>query len=247
MILRRLAESIRSQDWFVVIIEILIVVVGIFLGLQVDDWNQHRKDRADERVFIQRLHNDLLLADELSSRVRERRLARHQFVIDANAVLFGTAGRDQLTRDECSTLGSASYYNINVSGFSSLEELMGTGRLGIISDVGLRTALVELQQTRLALINMVNLQTISSDFGNIPTLFPELIQIEAFLDPEDGEIRSHHHCDLEAMRSNQAFLNQWSANADGYDAYIKDGLKPWLDKFDEVHRLVDEKLGLTHS
>ena len=53
MILRKLAESIRSQDWFVVIIEILIVVVGIFLGLQVDDWNQQRKDRADEQVFLE--------------------------------------------------------------------------------------------------------------------------------------------------------------------------------------------------
>ncbi|MFT4630918.1 MAG: hypothetical protein ACI8PV_002051, partial [Dinoroseobacter sp.] len=39
MIIRRLTESIKQQDWFVATIEIMIVVVGIFIGLQVDDWN----------------------------------------------------------------------------------------------------------------------------------------------------------------------------------------------------------------
>jgi hypothetical protein len=37
MILRKLAESIRQQNWFTVLVEILIVVIGIFVGLQVDD------------------------------------------------------------------------------------------------------------------------------------------------------------------------------------------------------------------
>ena len=42
MILRRLAEAIQQQNWFVVLLEVMIVVVGIFIGLQVDDWNQER-------------------------------------------------------------------------------------------------------------------------------------------------------------------------------------------------------------
>jgi len=37
MLLRRLAEALSQQNWFVVIIEGLVVVVGIFIGLQVDD------------------------------------------------------------------------------------------------------------------------------------------------------------------------------------------------------------------
>ena len=40
MILRRLAEGIREQNWFTVVLEVLIVVVGIFIGLQVDDRNK---------------------------------------------------------------------------------------------------------------------------------------------------------------------------------------------------------------
>ena len=45
MILQRLATAIRKQDWFTVIIETLIVVFGVFIGLQVNNWNEARKDR----------------------------------------------------------------------------------------------------------------------------------------------------------------------------------------------------------
>ena len=45
MILRTLADALREQNWFTVALEVLIVVVGIFIGLQVDDWNSARIDR----------------------------------------------------------------------------------------------------------------------------------------------------------------------------------------------------------
>jgi hypothetical protein len=46
MILRRLATSIRKQDWFTVATETLIVVFGVFIGLEVNNWNQARADGA---------------------------------------------------------------------------------------------------------------------------------------------------------------------------------------------------------
>ena len=39
MILRKLAAAMKEQNWVTVVLEILIVVVGIFVGLQVDGWN----------------------------------------------------------------------------------------------------------------------------------------------------------------------------------------------------------------
>ena len=63
MILRRMADGIRQQDWFTVIVEVLVVVVGIFLGLQVDDWNQARENRHAEQEFLNRLHEDVLNAE----------------------------------------------------------------------------------------------------------------------------------------------------------------------------------------
>ena len=148
MILRRLGEAIAEQNWFVVIIEILIVVVGIFIGLQVDGWNEARKDRSDERKYLQQLHTDVLLVEELSSRVRRRRLDRLETVSAASDVLFDRVDRDTLTEEECITIASANFFNISAQGLPSLEELIGTGRLGIIQDTKLRSALVGLQQTR---------------------------------------------------------------------------------------------------
>ena len=248
MILRKLAESIRSQDWFVVIIEILIVVVGIFLGLQVDDWNQQRKDRADEQVFLERLHRDLELADEMSARVRERRLGRLQDAIEASDVLFNRTPRDHLTDDECLAVASATFFNINVAHPASIEELTGTGRLHIIEDRELRQALIELRQASDALSYMVSLQTSQHAFTHLPTAFPDLIRGESFIDEKRAaEVRTRYDCNLSGMRASNIFMNQWSANLDGYDAYVRDGLRPWLDAQDRVHSLVDAALNISHS
>ncbi|MBD3668778.1 MAG: hypothetical protein HUJ16_12490, partial [Kangiella sp.] len=58
MILRRLSEGFRRQDWFVVGVEILTVVIGIFIGLQVDDWNEQRLERAHEQVVQERIFEE---------------------------------------------------------------------------------------------------------------------------------------------------------------------------------------------
>jgi len=70
MILRRMAQGIKNQDWFIVVIEIFVVVIGIYLGLQVDDWNKARQDRQVEQLYLQELLEDFqsdreVLADRM--------------------------------------------------------------------------------------------------------------------------------------------------------------------------------------
>src|SRR6185437_3524936 len=62
MILRRLTANFRRQDWTAVVVELLIVVLGVFIGLQVNNWNEARIDRALEQQYIQRLHDDFALS-----------------------------------------------------------------------------------------------------------------------------------------------------------------------------------------
>ena len=76
MILRRVIAHFRKQEWTAIAIDLVIVVVGVFIGLQVANWNAARQARADERVFIQRLHDDVVQAEAKSARLRERRLRR---------------------------------------------------------------------------------------------------------------------------------------------------------------------------
>ena len=195
MIIRRLGEAVARQDWFVVLIELIVLVVGIFIGLQVDDWNQARKDRADEQRFLVALHEDILLAEKLSGRVRERRLESASTNLSANEVLFERAGRDTLTEAECRTLGSANYFNISMTGLPAFEELIATGRLGIIRDSALRGALIALKQTQTSLETMIALQSGQSSFSHLPTRFPELIQTAAYFDVDEGEVRNRMECD----------------------------------------------------
>jgi hypothetical protein len=246
MFLRRLTEAITGQNWFTVVIEIGIVVVGIFIGLQVDDWNETRKARNDEQAFLAQLHEDLLGAEELSSRVRERRLQRLASLIDAANVVFGRADRDELTNEECVSIAASTYFNINVTGLPSYTELAETGRLGIIRDDQLRSELVALDQTRQALAALIMVQVGATNGENIGLAFPELIQMETRYEPDRGEVGSLHRCDLAGMRNSQAFLNMLSVNSDRYDAYVRDGLAPWVEQFDRVHQLVDKSLDIRH-
>ena len=49
-----------------------------------------------------------------------------------------------------------------------------------------------------------------------------------------------------AMRASRPFLNQFAVNADGFDAFIRDGLAPWSTQFLKVHELLDATLGIEH-
>ncbi len=60
MIIKRLATGIKNQDWFVVIVEVMIVVVGIFIGLQVDDWNEGLQKQAEIDLKLERIKQDAL-------------------------------------------------------------------------------------------------------------------------------------------------------------------------------------------
>lgn len=59
MILRRLATSIRKQDWIAVIIETLIVVFGVYLGVMLGNLNG---DRQQRQLYEQSLERALVEA-----------------------------------------------------------------------------------------------------------------------------------------------------------------------------------------
>lgn len=59
MIFRRLASAFRRHDWSAIAIEILIVVIGIFLGLQATSWNEARQFRKQESVYLGKIQDDL--------------------------------------------------------------------------------------------------------------------------------------------------------------------------------------------
>ena len=247
MIIKRLAAAMRRQEWFTVVLETIVVVIGIFIGLQADDWNSARQDRQDEQEFMWRLHSDMMLAEKLTVRLRDRRLDQVGALVTAGDVFFERTDRDELSEKECTSIGASNLFNINAPSIPAFDELIGIGRLGIIRDVELRGALVSLEQTRRALSALISIQSGQSTFTHLPSRFPDLLRMVTYVEPGSNEIRIHFTCDLAGMKSNQQFLNQWAVNADGYDAFVRDGLAPWVAQFEKVHELVDAAIGVDHG
>ncbi|MEO8455863.1 MAG: hypothetical protein ABI454_11965 [Sphingomicrobium sp.] len=94
MIYKRVAARLRAQDWVAITIELGIVVVGVFLGTQANNWNQSRLNRvaADEfrREIIDDLENneaDLKTRAAYYRSVRTHAVAAHAALEAANTRL----------------------------------------------------------------------------------------------------------------------------------------------------------------
>ena len=59
MFLRKIVQHLRDQNWTAIGIDLLIVILGVFLGAQASNWNEERQVREGERVFLQRVRTEM--------------------------------------------------------------------------------------------------------------------------------------------------------------------------------------------
>lgn len=59
MILRRLTAKLRTQNWTAIAIDLLIVIIGVFLGVQASNWNQARLEQRETRQLLHQLSPEL--------------------------------------------------------------------------------------------------------------------------------------------------------------------------------------------
>lgn len=76
MILRRITEHVKDQNWFAVGLDFFIVVVGVFIGIQVSNWNNVRQDTEIERDTLIRLYQDI--DESIAGQVRDLRFLEQQ-------------------------------------------------------------------------------------------------------------------------------------------------------------------------
>lgn len=60
MLLRRVTQHFVEQNWFAVFLDFLIVVFGVFIGIQVANWNESRIEREREKTLMLTLREDIL-------------------------------------------------------------------------------------------------------------------------------------------------------------------------------------------
>ena len=58
-ILARLLRSFREHDWFTALVELLLLIIGIFVGFQLDRWNDGRLDQIKADEYREQLVADL--------------------------------------------------------------------------------------------------------------------------------------------------------------------------------------------
>ena len=148
MIHRRIAEAFRGQDWFTVFVETMIVVLGVFLGLQVNNWNAARGDRAKEAFAIAALRSDFqALEFSVSHGVCFHRRALDGLQVIAEAL---NAGRLESEFKERFENGLRFGYLNSASKKASgvLNELLSSGSMGLLGDPALRAALIDYEGFR---------------------------------------------------------------------------------------------------
>lgn len=74
MILRRLRTHVEAENWLAVAIDFVIVVIGVFIGIQVANWNEARKDmealsQAEDALRSELVWNYLVAQERLSLKI----------------------------------------------------------------------------------------------------------------------------------------------------------------------------------
>jgi len=90
MILRRVVEHAKTQNWFAVTLDLLIVIVGVFIGIEAAGWNQDRQDRQEERRYYVQLLLDLRKDLDAFARAGER---ADRYDEDAQTVIDRLGGK----------------------------------------------------------------------------------------------------------------------------------------------------------
>jgi hypothetical protein len=146
-VLRRIAADLRQQHWTGVAIELLIVVLGVFIGLQAANWNEARKERALARQYLERLREDFVLSSEGA----QSNIDAMQAQASKAAWMLKRLRSCHLDDDaENAEFASALYVMGRLEPPTmvrgTIDELHSTGRIGIIGNVGLRKALSDVTQ-----------------------------------------------------------------------------------------------------
>lgn len=140
--IRRFVVALRQQDWLTVFIELVVVVLGIFLALQADSWNDARLDREKEADYLVRIHealqNDLAGYDRCLL-IADSRRGYGELILAAIDDPDIAARQPGQFFNAVRTAGWSFFPMVDRVAF---EELKFNGELGILSDIDFRTKLV---------------------------------------------------------------------------------------------------------
>ncbi len=136
MLLRRVIAHVRKQEWTAIGIDLVIVVVGVVIGIQVSNWNEARVTEQQAAIFTAHLREDLREEDW-----GYQLLVQYHLEVLANAerAVAALSGTTPLA-DEALLVSAyrATQYRQKLRRRPTYDELISTGTIGLIKDKALR-------------------------------------------------------------------------------------------------------------
>ncbi len=171
-------ENVRKYIWYA-IGEILLVMIGILLALQVNNWNEQRKDANLTDSYLAALQEDLTLdienfeyqIDDLSFQLDQ--IDSLEEIMSQSA--FSNSDFDDLIKENLDIIQTFENANLNNNTFLTLQN---TGRVDLM-DRAIQLKLMDLNSLQKVYQVMIedNLQlkyNLSEDFiSEVPFYFPE--------------------------------------------------------------------------
>jgi len=141
MLLRQISGNLKSQNWTAVWLDLAIVVLGIFLGLQVSQWYERQQERELESSILQRLQM------EFESRSSEAATAiefHQEEIVSLNLILRSLEARNLADSENAqfrAGLQNAMAYDLGPSRSGTYVEILSSGQFRLLRDQQLRSAL----------------------------------------------------------------------------------------------------------
>jgi hypothetical protein len=198
-------EHVTDQNWLAVGLDFVVVVSGIFIGLQVSDWNSERHDRHLEHDYLERLLIDL----DHNSQELEKLSNDHETTFESlqTFVKFLVSEQfDQELYDQSGRgMGRMFVFPSPQLRTGTYEELLATGRLTLIQSKSILDTLQQMQSKhrrndgQLAYFRS-DADTVKAELSNYQKLANSTISIT-----ENGKLKSDG--DFRGLQGNQNLAN----------------------------------------
>lgn len=238
MILQRVIQHVQNQNWTAVLIDFVVVVVGVYIGIQAQAWHTDRDNRAIAHQYLLSLHEqlvDLIGDSEDFVAGAQDRLAAFG---EVTANFKKPAESSQLGQSHCRAITYSHIYVGQIVVPPAIEELLSTGRLQLISNAEMRLAIVSYSQA-IETMRQLNYD-IQADRAVLSRRHPSLITLDL---QDQGDVT----CDFDAMRRSEAFLNDLADNGYRHEAYVRNVVMRQRDLRADLHAVLDGELRITHQ
>lgn len=141
MLLRRVMSHMQHQNWTAVAIDFVIVVIGVYVGIEVSNWNERLEKAHRSQEYMQRIEDDL----QYNITELEKRMAFWSAVAREGRLALAYAEKGELADGSAWATLRAFFHASQVWRFmfndTTYVEMRSAGELSLIRAPGIRAEL----------------------------------------------------------------------------------------------------------